>query len=373
MSEDQKPQFDIELPDIPLPSPLFDKSVKDHVEVSFKFAFIGSGQAGGRIAATFGSIGYNRVCAINTSQQDLATLALPAEAKMCIGGGGAGKNPGAAHQLFNEKREDVLDLMRRCFGQTIDRTFVCIGAGGGTGSGTSLRLIETVRDLQVQLKCATDKVGVIVSLPKTSEGSKVAANAYATVEGLLKLVDEGALSPLIILDNERIKDIYPGLAVDPFWATANQSVASLFHLFNVVSCKQSSYTTFDAADFQTVLDSGLIVFGATPLAKWSDPTDISYAIRENLKHNILCGGIDMSTGTVAGAVIIGGQEILSQVPHESLDHGFEQLTRLMRAGSTVHRGIYKGDKSNLVAYTAIGGLSRPAARLEELRKLGRVE
>ena len=363
------PAFDVEVPDIPMPQLAVDFAVKDEVDVSFKLAFVGSGQGGSRIAATFHKMGYRRVCAINTSQQDLATLALPAQAKMCIGGGGAGKDPKAAHNLFNEKREDVLDLMRRCFGQQIDRTFVCIGAGGGTGSGTSIRLTETARDLQTQLKCPT-KIGVIVSLPKNSEGSKVAANAFTTVESLVGLVDEGVVSPLIILDNEKIKAIYPGLAVDPFWDTANQSVASLFHLFNSVTCKQSSYTTFDAADFATVLDSGIIVFGATPIEKWEDPTDISYAVRDNLKRNILCGGMDLATGNVAGVVVVGGQEILSKIPHENLDHGFEQFTRLLKPGSTVHRGIYRGDKQTLRAYTVIGGLAKPASRLEELRSIG---
>ena len=64
--------------------------VEDDVEVAFKFAFVGAGQGGSRLAQAFKKIGYNRICAINTAQQDLNTLDL--EHKLCIGDGGAGKN-----------------------------------------------------------------------------------------------------------------------------------------------------------------------------------------------------------------------------------------------------------------------------------------
>jgi hypothetical protein len=180
------------------------------------------------------------------------------------------------------------------------------------------------------------------------------------------------VSPLIIIDNEKISTIFPGLAVDPFWNTANSSVCSLFHLFNSISVKHSRYSSFDANDFKLVLDSGLIVFGASPLKKWETATDISSAVRDNLKRNILSGGVDLGTGSVAGVVIIGGKEVMEKIPQEFLDHAFDQFTRTLKSGSTVHRGIYCGDKPTLVAYTAIGGLNRPVPRLEELKKLGNV-
>jgi hypothetical protein len=165
--------------------------------------------------------------------------------------------------------------------------------------------------------------------------------------------------------------MYPSLPVDPFWDTANMSVCSLLHLFNIVSVKHSHYTSFDRHDLQTLLDSGLITFGATPVPKWDDATDISYAVRSNLKKNLLSGGIDLSTGTVAGVVIIGGVKVLSAMPQLNLDHGFEQLNRMLAGKSTVHRGIYRGNKENtLVVYTLIGGLDDPVPKLEELKKHG---
>lgn len=370
MSEIQQ-DFDINVPDIPLPQAAEDKTIKDAFAGAFNFAFVGAGQGGSRIAQAFAQLGYKRVCALNTAVQDLQPVQLPDANKLLLPGGGAGKDPKLAMKVYTEYKEDVLDFMRRAFGPSFDRIFVCASAGGGTGNGCTLGLIATAKELMESLRLPI-KVGVIVALPKNLEGQKVCANAYGLMNDLTALADAGDISPLIILDNERISAIYPGLAVDPFWDTANRSVASLFHLFNTTAVQPSKYTSFDQKDLQTLLDSGLIVFGATPVTKYNEMTDISYAVRDNLKRNMLAGGIDLSTGKVAGAIIIGSQSILNSVPQENLDHAFEQLSRLLKGGNTVHRGIYRGNKDNLVVYTMLGGLARPADRMSELKRLGGV-
>ena len=362
---------DIQVPDIPMPSMAEDKSIKDTFNSAFKLSFIGAGQGGSRLALAFHQLGYRRVCCINTAPQDLATIPLPEANKLCIGGGGAGKDPGIAAKIYNEKREDVLDFMKRGFGPDMDRIFVCVSAGGGTGNGCAMELIKTAHELAASLRKPI-KVGVIVALPKNLEGRKVCINASRLMVQLIKAVDEGIITPLIILDNERIESIYPGLAVDPFWNTANRSIASLFHLFNTIAIQSSHYTAFDQKDFESILNSGLIIFGATPVTKWSEQSDISFAVRDNLQRNLLAGGIDLSTGNVAGAIIIGSQAILNQVPQANIDHAFEQLSRLLKGGNTIHRGIYRGNKENLVVYTMVGGLAQPKERIDELAKLGGV-
>jgi len=364
--------FDIETPDIPLPEIQEKVEIADDKKTAFRFAFIGSGQGGSRLAHTFWQLGYRRVCAINTAQQDLATLPLPEERKMAIGNGGAGKNPAAAAAIFKDKAEDVLDFMRRSFGPVYDRTIVCIGAGGGTGAGTVVDLVMKAHELQIANKCSSEQVGVIVALPKITEGKKPNANAFFVLEDLVELVNSKVVSPLIILDNERISALYPGLAIDPFWQRANSSICSLFDLFNTICVQQSTYTSFDPNDFKTILDSGLIVFGATPVAKWQEAGAISFALRDNLKKNILSGGVNLGTGNIGAAIVIASRNILNTVPHEHLDMAFDQLTRLLQPGSMIHRGIYSGSKETMAVYSAIGGLRKPEDKLAELRRLGDV-
>jgi len=362
--------FDLVLPEIPVPeAPAPEKIIKDKFEGAFKFAFVGAGQGGSRIAETFSKFGYARVCAINTAQQDLNTVDI--KNKLCIGTGGAGKDMDIAAKLYSERKEDVFDLMRDSFGDEIDRIFICAGAGGGSGAGTTCALIDTALQYQeIAQISGPNKVGVVLALPKISEGKKVNANAFQVLHRVLAMVQENKVSPLILIDNEKISKLYPKLAVGPFWDTANRSIVGLFHLFNVTASKDSSYSSFDPNDYKQILNSGCILYGASPVLDWKNATTLSKSVRENLKQNLLCGGFDLGTGSVAGVVVVGGVNVLNEVPQENLDKAFEQFSRILKPGNTVHRGIYSGDKENLTVYTAIGGLGIPHDKLQELKRNG---
>ena len=361
---------DLSLPDIPMPAPEPEqiKEVKDEIDVAFKFAFIGAGQGGSRIAETFHGLGYRKIAVLNTAEQDLNTINL--NNKLCIGEGGAGKDPAYAGKKFAERKEDVIDFMRYSFGEQLDRIMVCAGAGGGTGAGTVVPLVRAAKELQDTVGASASKVGVILALPKASEGMKVNANAHNCLKEVYSLVKEGVVSPLVVIDNERIGKIYPNLVVSNFWQTANMSMAGLFHLFNLTASRDSSYTAFDANDYKDVLDSGMMVFGAAPVKEWENPVSISRAVRDNFKSGLLSGGIDLSSGTCAGAIVVGGQNQLDNIPQSNLDQAFDQLCRMLATGNVVHRGIYSGDKDSLTVYTTIGGLASPDEKLKELMKLG---
>ncbi|HIL27149.1 MAG TPA: hypothetical protein EYG21_07175 [Nitrospinaceae bacterium] len=360
---------DIIVPDIPLPpEPEEKKEVKDEVEGAFKFAFVGAGQGGSRIAETFHKLGYRKVGIINTAQQDLNTVNV--ENKLCIGEGGAGKDREVARKCFEEKKDDVLDFMRRSFGEDVDRIFICAGAGGGSGAGTLVPLVRAAKELQETIKSGSKKVGVILALPKYSEGKRVNANAYETLKEATELVEKGDVSPLVIIDNEKTSKIYSNVSVSNFWQTANMSMSGVFHLFNMTASKDSSYSSFDSSDYKSVLDSGIVIFGATPVADWKDPVNISRAVRSIAQSGSMSGGIDVTTANTAGAILIGGKEVLDNVPQSNLDEAFDQLSRILRSGSVVHRGIYSGDKNNLTVFTIIGGIDTPKEKLEELKKLG---
>jgi len=356
----------VDIPDIPLPSQApVEEKLEDKFDSAYKFAVVGVGQGGSRLAETFWKLGYRRVAVINTAAQDLKSVKVPRENKLLIGGQGAGKDRKVAEAIFNENREDVLDFLKRTFKGGFDRVLVCIGAGGGTGAGGGPVVVDIAHDLcetyGVESSPTDARVGAVVALPTRAEGSKVQLNAKETANSLIASSQEGTLSPLIILDNERIKQIYPKLSVNQFWGTANTSICSLFHLFNKIAAQDSQYTAFDKADLDTIFSSGIISFGAVPVAFEGDTveeTDISYAVRDNLKKNILAN-IEVSTGDVSACVVIGDRKTLDNTPQESLEHGFEQLSRLLGEGSTVHRGIYHTAKKGLVVYTIIGGIKAP--------------
>jgi len=377
----------VDVPDIPMPMEADNSEVvTDECKGAFKMAFVGAGQGGSRLALSFYKLGYRRVCCVNTNRQDLAAIDIPEANKlvMDIGTGGAGKDPAKGEAAAKQYYEDVYDLMRRSFGREFDRIMLCVGAGGGSGGGAAKTLIEIAHDIAQSFKVESEggkpAVGAIVALPKVAEGGKVNENAYHLLESLFALVgkDKGkmggrVLSPLIIVDNDRINRIYPNLSVAEFWDVSNRSVSALFHLFNSIATQDSEFTTFDRADFEDILDSGVVSFGACPIKKYNELTDISYAIRDNLKNNVLVGGFDLSQARTAGCIFIGGSDVLDKIPQEHLEHGFEMLARTMRQGGTVHRGIYRGSKPGLVVYSALGELGRPEARMNEIARVGGVK
>jgi cell division GTPase FtsZ len=358
----------LELPDIPLPMTEPERAVIEDAfkgKSAFRLAIVGVGQGGSRIAEAFWNLGYRRVCILNTAKQDLASVDVPEDNKLLVGdSGGAGKDPDKARAVFERNYEDILDFLRRSFEGGFDRVIVCAGAGGGTGAGGVEVIVNVCHDLCQSLgvergSSFSSQVGAIVALPTRAEGQKVQSNAESTCSSLIKMSKENKLSPMVLLDNEKIKQIYPGLSISKFWKTANNSIVSLLHVFNRISAQDSEFTSFDRADLDTVFASGIITFGATPI----DPdkineTAISHAIRDNLRNSILAG-VDLSTGNIAAAVLIGHKDYLDEIPQESIEHGFEQLTRQLGEGSTVHRGIYPSNQKTLAVYTVIGGLQPP--------------
>jgi len=377
--------FLVDVPDIPMPEEGVAEGevVKDEFEGAFDYAFVGAGQAGSRIVESFWKLGYRRVCCVNTNSQDLAGIDIPESNKlvMDIGSGGAGKDPAKGAKAIQSYYEDVYDLMRRSFGRKFDRVFVSVGAGGGTGSGCAKALVDIAHDIARSFKVEEEggkpAVGAIAALPKTTEGAKVNFNAHGVLDDLFSMVGSDAgklagrsLSPLIVIDNDRINRLYPNLPVAKFWDVANRNVSSLFHLFNTIAIRDSDFTTFDRADLKDILESGTVTFGACPMKKWGAADDISYAIRDNLRRNVLVGGFDLKQAKAAGCVFIAHGDVLEKVPQAYLEHGFEMLSRIMGAGSVVHRGIYRGGKPGLVVYTILGELGRPDERMEEIARVG---
>ena len=108
--------FDFEMPDIPMPDEeVKELVVEDKFKSACKFAFLGIGRAGSRLAETFHKVGYGRVCVVNTAQQDLAEINMPEERKLWLGAQGAGGRRKAGAKYVKDYYEDIVDLMRRSF------------------------------------------------------------------------------------------------------------------------------------------------------------------------------------------------------------------------------------------------------------------
>ena len=224
MSELNLPSLDIEDFDPEVVDAAKTDGIEDESGGALTYAIVGSGQGGGRIAKAFYDLGYKKTVVFNTAQSDLALLDLPDEHKFhldCFGQQGAGKNQEKAKTAFESKGQEIFNKLRDIFGEKVDRILVCAGVGGGTGGGS----VETLVDISkryftyIGKEKANERVGVVASLPTTGECASpvVAKNAHNRMTVLSVGAANGDFAPLIIVDNDKIKKLYPQLTVKQFW------------------------------------------------------------------------------------------------------------------------------------------------------------
>ncbi len=369
---------DLNLPEIPLES--VDTTPPDEIQDeslgAARYAFIGSGQGGGRLAEAFYKLGYRKTLCINTAGQDLDSLSLPPEQKLLIPAGeqGAGKDMRIGEAAAAAAQVQIFETLKKKFG-TVDHVFVCIGAGGGSGGGSTLVLIETAKKFlsYIGMDDVDRRVGVVMSLPTNGEcaSPNVSKNASFLAAKLSEYAAEKLISPLIFVDNDKIQKMYPRLTVKDFWPTVNATVAGLFHVFNLIPTKPTPYTTFDAADYGSLMRAGgCMIMGVTNVPiKGTSVSEISAALKGNFERTLLADGFDLRTATHAAAIVLGGRSTFANVQGlmAGIEGGLDTLA-VMTGKAVMHRGVYEDDKDRLAVYTLVGGLTSPEKRIRALSR-----
>ena len=352
--------------------------VEDESGGAIRYGIVGSGQGGGRMAKAFFDLGYRKTIAFNLAQSDLNHLGLPENHKHHLvyeGASGAGKNHAVSKKAFDDKSQEIFNKYKEIFGDKIDRILICVGVGGGTGGGSVMSLLDTAKRYfaYIGVENPSERVGVIASLPTTGECASpvVAENSYNRMTELCEAAENNQFAPLVIIDNDKIKKLYPRLTVKQFWPTLNNTVAGLFHIFNLLCTKNSDYTVFDPADYDSIMKtSGCMIFGATTIKDPESSTSVSQGLRNNLEKTLLASGFDLTSAKGAASIIVGGTVLYETVPGlmDNIEYGFDTLATLT-GGAIIHRGIYEDpEREKLVAYTIVGGLKSPKKRIEELKK-----
>ena len=347
--------------------------VKDESKGSTCYAWVGVGRCGARLAKAFYDLGYKKVLAVDTSRRDLDSLDIPQRQKflMDTGEDGTGRDMGRGAKAVQQHQQDILHLARQTFGSQVDHIMVCFGAGGATGSGSVVGVIEIAKRYAqyIRLGNPNKKVGVIMTLPAAGEvGSPlVAKNAYRVANELGRMATAGKISPLIIVDNDKINKTYPGMTLRSLWPSINGTVAGLFDIFNRLSGFSSPYTSFDPLDYHSIVESGgCLVMGRTKVDRLDDKFAVSEAGKKNLERTLFAGGL-VSTAKLGACIVVGGKKLMADVKglHDNIDYAFDVFAQIT-GRATIHRGIYEDNNDSLRVYTIIGGLDSPAARMEEL-------
>ena len=174
----------------------------------------------------------------NTDRQVLVKSSVPS--KLQLGPGlGAGGNPDVARQYAEESRDHI----REALNDGTQMLFITAGMGGGTGTGASAVVAEVAQEMGILT------VG-IVTIPFAFEGKKKIEKAMTGVARLAKHVDA-----LLIINNEKLKQIYPELNLLNAFSKSDDVVANAARAIAEI-ITVPGYINNDCADVRNTLKKG---------------------------------------------------------------------------------------------------------------------
>lgn len=184
----------------------------------------------------------------NTDRQSLGKSPVPVKIQLGASlteGMGAGSQPDKGRKAAEENIDDVMNALS---GNT-RMVFLTTGMGGGTGTGAIPVIAKTCREAGL-LTIA------VVTIPFKSEG-KIRIN-YA-VEGIAELGNH--VDSLLVINNEKLRDIYGNLGVSSAFAKADDVLATAVKgIAEIITV--TGYINVDFADVETVMkNSGVAVMG----------------------------------------------------------------------------------------------------------------
>ena len=186
----------------------------------------------------------------NTDNQALNDSPVPVHLQLGKEGLGAGNKPERARQAAEETLDDIKNMLS----DGTKMAFITAGMGGGTGTGAAPVIARVSKELGILT------VG-IVTIPFRFEGPKKIDQALDGVEEMAMHVDA-----LLVINNERLREIYPDLAVldafakaDDTLSIAAKSIAEIITVHGLIN--------LDFNDVKTVLKDGGVAIMSTGYGK----------------------------------------------------------------------------------------------------------
>ena len=178
----------------------------------------------------------------NTDNQALMKSPVPVKVQLgekTTGGLGAGNKPDVAR----EAAEESADSIRKLLSDGTRMAFITAGMGGGTGTGSAPVVARIAKEMDILT------VG-IVTIPFVFEGHRKIIQALKGVEEIAKNVDA-----LLVVNNERLRDIYHDWTVPSAFAKADNTLASAAKSIAEIITVEG-YVNLDFADVNTTLKDG---------------------------------------------------------------------------------------------------------------------
>ena len=202
---------------------------------------IGVGGGGGNAINHMYNEGIDDVTYVvcNTDNKALQDSPVPCKIQLGSEGLGAGNRPERARAAALESIEEI----RKMLSDGTRMVFITAGMGGGTGTGAAPIVAQCAMDAGILT------VG-IVTIPFEFEGVMKQDQALDGVEELSKHVDA-----LLVINNERLRDIYPELTVMTAFAKADDTLSIAARSIAEIITMHGRIN-MDFQDVKTVLKDG---------------------------------------------------------------------------------------------------------------------
>ena len=204
----------------------------------------------------------------NTDKKALSDSPIPNHLQLGKDGLGAGNRPEKARQAAMESMDEIKERLN----DGTRMVFITAGMGGGTGTGAAPIIAQCAKDAGILT------VG-IVTIPFKFEGNKKINQALDGVEEISKHVDA-----LLVINNERLREIYPELTVltafakaDDTLSIAAKSIAEIITMHGIMN--------LDFQDVTTVLKDGGVAIMSTGYGEGENR--VTKAINEALNSPLL--------------------------------------------------------------------------------------
>ena len=236
---------------------------------------IGVGGGGGNAVNHMYREGIHDVAFVvcNTDRKALEESPVPVKLQLGREGLGAGNRPERAREATEESIAEVQQMLA----DGTKMVFITAGMGGGTGTGAAPTIARIAKEMDILT------VG-IVTIPFRWEGDKKIDQALDGVEEISRHVDA-----LLVINNEKLGEIYPDLSVPTAFARANdtllvaaKSIAEIITMRGIIN--------LDFNDVKTVMKDGGVAIMSTGYGEGD--TRVSEALRQ-AQHSPLLNNNDI--------------------------------------------------------------------------------
>lgn len=320
-----------------------------------KVGIIGVGNAGSQVGALGTKMHGIKSIAINSSENDLATIP-DSVLKFTVGDSrGAGKDRTEAKEFLKESVMKLLqdkDFINFC--SDADVIFIVSSTGGGTGSGIVPMLAEILGNAIIGLSI------ILVSiLPQISEAYAAQVNTVEYLKEVYTILED---STMMIYDNDK----YDNLSSFEMMTKVNESIIKDIKIIQGSYNLPTKYSSIDEKDMTRIITTPkrIVVASVEDIKpKDLDKTSIENMLIEDIKSNAHCE-LQRDQNVARTGLIVN----LSETMLKDFDDHISDVQKFIGSPVEEFQHIHVNEEASLPnsAYLIMSGLSQIDDRIQKI-------